>query len=93
MRRDWRHDVPALPARSEFDRRVRWLWGAFEALRRRLVAGGPADGRQQADTSALPVEHPSRARGADGWQGPTGLLAGFGRDAAHGEWFDGSAWP
>jgi DDE family transposase len=89
VRRNWRHYFPALPAQSEFNRRVRWLWGAFEALRRRLVAGVPADGWQQADTSALPVKHPSRVRAADGWQGPNGLVAGLGRDAAHGEWFYG----
>src|SRR5262249_29151523 len=40
-------------------------------------------------TAALPVKHSSRVRRADGWQGPEGLAAGFGRDAAHGEWFYG----
>ncbi len=89
VRRDWGHFFPILPAQSEFNRRVRWLWGAFEALRQRLTAGVPEDAWQQADTSAVPVKHPSRVRGADGWQGPNGLVAGFGRDAAHGEWFYG----
>jgi Transposase DDE domain len=32
---------------------------------------------------------PSRVRGPDGWTGPCGLAAGFGRDAAHAEWFYG----
>ena len=89
VRRDWRHYFPALPAQSEVNRRVRWLWGAFEALRQRLVGDVPADGWQQGDTTALPVKHPSRVRRADGWQGPGGLVAGFGWDAAHREWFYG----
>ena len=42
------------------------------------------------DTTALPVKHPSRVRGADGWTGPgNDLAARFGRDAAHAEWFYG----
>ena len=42
------------------------------------------------DTSALPVRHPSRVRGPDGWTGPgNDLAARFGRDAAHAEWFYG----
>jgi hypothetical protein len=45
-----------------------------------------ADGWSQIDTSALPVKHPSHARGPDDWTGPNGLVARFGRDAAHGEW-------
>jgi hypothetical protein len=89
VRRDWGHYFPALPAQSEFNRRVRWLWAAFERLRQRLASAVPADGWQQVDTAALPVKHPSRVRRADGWQGPGGLAAGFGRDAAHGEWFYG----
>ena len=73
------------------NRRVRWLWGAFELLRQRQLAGVPEDGWQQGDTTALPVRHPSRVRGPDAWDGPAGsdLHAGFGRDAAHGEWFYG----
>ena len=37
--------------------------GSFEHLRRRLLAGVPADGWQQVETTALPVKHPSRVRG------------------------------
>jgi hypothetical protein len=81
--------VPAPAGPSELNRRVRWLWGAFELLRRHLAARLPADPWQQVDTSALPVKHPSRVRGPDGWVGPVGLHAGFGRDAAHAEWFYG----
>jgi hypothetical protein len=45
---------------------------------------------QQIDTSALPVKHPSRVRGPDGWTGPgNDLAARFGRDGAHAEWFYG----
>jgi hypothetical protein len=62
--RDWAHLFPCLPHQSEFNRRARWLWGAFEQ-----------------------VKHTSRVRGADGWTGPSGLYARFGRDAAHAEWF------
>jgi hypothetical protein len=89
VRRDWARLFPRLPAQSEFNRRTRWLWGAFEALRARLAARCPEDSWQQIDTSALPVRHPSRVRGPDGWCGPGGLHAGFGRDAAHAEWFYG----
>jgi Transposase DDE domain len=89
VRGDWGHFFPVLPHQSEFNRRVRWLWGAFEQLRRHLLAGIPEDGWQQADTTALPVKHPSRVRGPDAWQGPDGLRAGFGWDAAHHEWFYG----
>jgi len=49
----------------------------------------PVDNCQQIDTSALPVRHPSRGRGPDGWAGVNGLHARFGRDAAHAEWFYG----
>jgi Transposase DDE domain len=87
--RDWAHLFPRLPAQSELNRRVRWLWGAVALLRRHLAARLPADPWQQVDTSALPVKHPSRVRGPDGWVGPVGLHAGFGRDAAHAEWFYG----
>jgi hypothetical protein len=89
VRRDWGHYFPALPVQSEFNRRVRWLWAAFEQLRQQVTAAEPADPWQQVDTAALPVKHPSRVRRADAWQGPDGLAAGFGRDAAHGEWFYG----
>ena len=60
-----------------------------EVLRQQLVATIPEDGWQQIDTTALPVKHPSRVRRADAWDGPADLRAGFGRDAAHGEWFYG----
>src|ERR1700759_3482765 len=88
--RDWGHLFPVLPCQSEANRRTRWLWGAFEQLRPILAARLPEDDCQQVDTTALPVRHPSRVRGPDGWTG-TGndLAAGFGRDAAHAEWFYG----
>lgn len=88
--RDWGHLFPVLPHQSEANRRTRWLWGAFEQLRAVLAARLPEDDCQQVDTSALPVKHPSRVRGADGWSGPgNDLAARFGRDAAHAEWFYG----
>ena len=87
--RDWAHLFPLLPHQSEANRRIRWLWGAFEQFRRALAARLPEDDCQQIDTSALPVKHPSRVRGPDGWAGPNGLVARFGRDAAHAEWFYG----
>jgi Transposase DDE domain len=88
--RDWGLLFPVLPHQSEFNRRIRWLWGAFEQLRAMLAAGLPEDDCQQVDTSALPVKHTSRVRGPDGWTGPgNDLAARFGRDAAHGEWFYG----
>src|SRR6516164_11549043 len=90
LARDWAQLFPALPHQSEANRRVRWLWGAFEQLRAMLVAGLPEDDCQQVDTTALPVKHTSRVRGSDGWAGPgNDLAARFGRDAAHAEWFYG----
>jgi hypothetical protein len=89
VRRDWRAYFPTLPAQSEFNRRVRWLWGAFEHLRQHVAAAAVEDPWQQVDTTALPVKHPSRVRGADTWGGPGHLVAGFGFDAAHREWFYG----
>lgn len=88
--RDWAHLFPKLPHQSEANRRIRWLWGAFEQLRAMLAARLPVDDCQQVDTTALPVKHTSRVRGADGWTGPgNDLAARFGRDAAHAEWFYG----
>lgn len=89
VRCDWRHYFPRVPAQSEFNRRIRWLWGAFEQLRQQLVGRQPEDTWQQLETTALPVKHPSRVRQPDSWQGPAGLCAGFGRDTAHGEWCSG----
>ena len=88
--RDWAHLFPVLPHQSEANRRIRWLRGAFEQLRAMLAARVPEDDCQQIDTTALPVKHTSRVRGADGWTGPgNDLAARFGRDAAHAEWFYG----
>ena len=88
--RDWGRLFPVLPCQSEANRRTRWLWGAFEQLRAVIAARLPEDDCQQVDTSALPVKHPSRVRGPDGWTGPgNDLAARFGRDAAHAEWFYG----
>src|ERR1700758_994522 len=85
--RDWTQLFPRLPHQSQANRRIRWLWGAFEQLRAVLAARLPDDDCQQVDTSALPVKHTSRVRGADGWTGPgNDLAARFGRDAAHAEW-------
>ena len=89
VRRDWGQLFPRLPHQSEANRRIRWLWGAFEHVRAELAGWLPADGCQQVDTSALPVKHPSRVRGPDSWAGPGGLVARFGRDGAHAEWFYG----
>src|ERR1700753_500287 len=88
--RDRGHLLPVLRCQSEANGRTRWLWGAFEQLRTILAARLPEDDCQQVDTTALPVKHPSRVRGADQWTGPgNDLAARFGRDAAHAEWFYG----
>jgi hypothetical protein len=88
--RDWAHLFPRLPHQSEANRRIRWLWGAFEQFREALAATWPVDDCQQTGTSAIPVKHTSRVRGPDGWTGPgNDLSARFGRDAAHAEWFYG----
>lgn len=88
--RDWAHLFPRLPHQSEANRRIRWLWGAFEQVRTMAAAAVPDDDCQQIDTSAIPVRHTSRVRGPDQWTGPgNDLAARFGRDAAHAEWFYG----
>lgn len=86
---EWSHYVPHLPAQSACNRRVRWLWGAFESLRQALLRASPQDPWQHVETTALPLKHPSRVRSADRWDGPDALHAGFGGDGAHAEWFDG----
>ena len=63
MARDWAQLFPGLPHQSEANRRIRWLWAAFEQLRAALAAGCPVDDCAQVDTTALPVKHPSRVRG------------------------------
>ena len=40
--RDWAHLFPVLPHQSEANRRIRWLWGAFEQFR--ALAGRAARG-------------------------------------------------
>jgi hypothetical protein len=89
--REWRHLFPHIPAQSELNRRTRWLSGALELLRQHWLADLPsALGRWFAiDTTPLPIKHPSRVRGVDGWIGPDGLHARFGRCAAKAAWFYG----
>jgi len=90
VRANWPSLFPHLPSQSEFNRRVRWLWGATELIRQELIASVASDPWSQVDTSALPVKHPSRHRGPEAnWDGPNDLSPGFGRDAAHAEWFYG----
>src|SRR5215210_818779 len=43
VRREWPGLFPRLPHQSEFNRRARWLWGACELLRQRLLAEVPED--------------------------------------------------
>ncbi len=89
--RDWRHLFPYIPAQSELNRRTRWLSGALELLRQHWLADLPnaLEHWFAIDTTPLPVKHPSRVRGVDGWVGPDELHAGFGRCAAKAEWFYG----
>jgi hypothetical protein len=89
VRADWHFLFPHLPHQSEVNRRIRWLWGAFEQLRAQAADTVPTDAWQQIDTSGLPVMHPSRVRGPNSWTGPGDLVARFGWDAAHAEWFYG----
>ena len=99
---DWGELFPHVPAQSEWNRRVRWLWGAFEHLRAGWVRAVPlAAGSWAAiDTAPLPVKHPSRVRhptcscscdwvGIGSVEGPMGLAAGFGWCAALSRWFYG----
>jgi len=94
---DWRHLFPHVPKQSEWNRRTRWLWGAFEALRAfwlRPVPIAPG-GWEAIDTAPLPTKHASRVRGPAGgtscdWAGPVDqLLPRFGYCAALDRWFYG----
>jgi hypothetical protein len=91
VRRDWPHLFPRLPCQSEASRRTRWLRGAFIQFWRMLAGQEPDDDCQQADTTAIPVRHPSRVRGGgDQRAGPgSDLPARSGWDAAHAEWLYG----
>lgn len=94
---NWGHLFPHVPTQSEWNRRTRWLWGAFEALRafwRRPVPIAPG-GWEAIDTAPLPMKHASRVRGLAGgtacdWAGPVDhLLPHFGYCAALDRWFYG----
>jgi hypothetical protein len=91
---DWRHLFPHVPAQSEWNRRVRWLWGAFEHLRAFWVGAVPLapGGWEAIDTAPLPIRHPSRVRGTTSctWVGPAdGPAPDFGFCAALSRWFYG----
>lgn len=91
---DWRHLFPTVPKQSEWNRRTRWLWGAFEALRAFWVRPVPIapGGWEAIDTAPLPIRHPSRVRGTTScdWAGPVDqLVARFGYCAALDRWFYG----
>jgi hypothetical protein len=58
VRTDWGHYFPHLPHQSQVNRRIRWLWGAFELLRQHLIVDVPADAWQQIDTTSLPAQAP-----------------------------------
>ena len=94
VRADWRHLFPGVPAQSEWNRRTRWLWGAFEHLRAYWLRAVPIapGGWEATDTAPLPIKHPSRVRGtASGdWDGPgNDLVPRFGSCAALARWFYG----
>jgi hypothetical protein len=94
---DWRHLFPAVPTQSEWNRRTRWLWGAFEALRAFWLRPMPIapGGWEAIDTAPLPIKHASRVRGMAGgtscaWAGPADqLVPRFGYCAALDRWFYG----
>jgi hypothetical protein len=99
---DWGHLFPHVPEQSEWNRRVRWLWGAFEHVRQFWLRPVPvvAGGWEAIDTAPLPIKHPSRVRHpawpcAGDWvgigpvEGPMGLVAAFGWCAALSRWFFG----
>lgn len=91
---NWRHLFPRVPAQSEWNRRVRWLWGAFDHLRAFWLRPIPITpgGWEAIDTTPLPICHPSRVRGTTScaWAGPADqLVPGFGKCAALSRWFYG----
>jgi hypothetical protein len=54
--------VPKLPHHSDFNRRARWLWGAFEQVRVELADQLPADDWGQVGTSARRRARPRLVR-------------------------------
>jgi len=91
---NWSHLFPHVPAQSEWNRRVRWLRGACEALRAWWTAAVPlAPGAWLAiDTTPVAIKHPSRVRQptASAWHGPNDVVVpGFGYCAALAHWFYG----
>jgi hypothetical protein len=93
IRREWPTLFPALPHASEVNRRARWLYGAFEQIRRITLVDIPADDWGQIDTSALPLKHPSRVRGPDSWTGPNELVAGSAATPRTRNGSTASGWP
>jgi hypothetical protein len=91
VRTDWGPLFPHLPAQSEFNRRLRWLWGAVELLRQHWLALLPpaTEGWYAFDTTPIPVKAASRVRGPDHWYMPGTGAARFGRCAARAWWFYG----
>lgn len=87
--REWPTLFPRMPHPSEVNRRTRWLYGALRADPPH--AARPCRGRRRGTGRHLGTagQTPSRVRGPDSWIGPNDLVARFGRDAAHGEWFYG----
>jgi hypothetical protein len=86
------HLFPRVPPQSEWNRRVRWLWGAFEHRRAFWVGGVPLapGGWAAIDTAPLPIAHPSRVRPptrscSGDWVG-VGPVAGARGLAAHLGW-------
>ena len=99
---DWGHLFPRVPAQSEWNRRVRWLWGAFQHLRAFWLRPFPVapGGWEAIDTAPLPTKHPSRVRhptcpcsgdwvGVGPVGGDRGLTAAFGWCPALSRWFFG----
>jgi hypothetical protein len=91
---NWRPRFPVVPTQSEWHRRPRWVWGAFEALRAFWLRPLPMapGGWAAIDTAPLPMKHASRVRGMAGgtacdWAGPVDqLLPRFGSCAALDRW-------
>ena len=53
--RDWSHLFPILPHQSEANRRIRWLWGAFEQFRRWPASCRPITASRSTPPPSLPI--------------------------------------
>ncbi|MBI3974581.1 MAG: hypothetical protein HY332_25165 [Chloroflexi bacterium] len=91
---DGAHWFPDVPKHAEWNRRTRWRWGAFDALRASWLRPLPIapGGWEAIATAPLPIKPPSRVHGTTSgdWAGPgNDLVPRFGTCSALDRWCSG----